>query len=285
MEKLIFTIEVKAKLAQVWFALFDDYAYRQWTQAFTPGSYATGTWQQGGRIHFLSPAGEGIFADIEELVENERMIFKHMGVIADYKEMPENEKTKAWAGAYEKYFLTNNESHTTLRVELDTLIEYREYFNEAFPRALQLLKQQAENQKVVVTVTVNADVNHVWNTFTTPRHIARWCFANDDWHAPSAQNDLRVGGKFSTAMAARDGSFSFEWEGTYTEVTELKKIAYTMPDGREVEITFTTQGNTVTVTEAFHPEKENSLQMQKAGWQAILNNFKKYAEATWDNGK
>ncbi|MBK8846242.1 MAG: SRPBCC domain-containing protein [Bacteroidetes bacterium] len=165
-----------------------------------------------------------------------------------------------------------------LRVEVDTLTAYKDYFNEAFPRALQLLKQNAENLLAVVSVTINADINYVWETFNNPEHITGWCYASDDWHAPQAQNDLRVDGKFCTVMAARDGSFKFDWEGIYTDVIDKQRIAYTMADNRKVEISFAEEGNTVTVTEAFNPEDENPIAMQKAGWQAILNNFKKYTE-------
>ncbi len=130
-----------------------------------------------------------------------------------------------------------------------------------------------------LTATVNAPVEKVWQFWNEPEHIKGWAFASDDWHAPNAENDLRVDGKFSTTMAAKDGSFSFDFGGVYTDVQEYKYIAYTIGDGRKVEITFNGNGDNTEVVETFEPEGMNPLEMQQAGWQAILNNFKKYAEA------
>ena len=105
-----------------------------------------------------------------------------------------------------------------------------------------------------------------------------WCSASDDWHAPAATNDLRSGGKFSTTMAAKDGSFSFDFAGVYDEVTDKQYISYTMGDGRTVKITFSGEGNATKVVETFDPEEVNTRELQQGGWQAILNNFKKYTE-------
>ncbi len=132
--------------------------------------------------------------------------------------------------------------------------------------------------KITVEVVVNADLQKVWNFWTKPEHIVNWNFASDDWHCPKATNDLRVGGKFSATMASKDGAMGFDFEGVYDEVIELKKIAYTMVDGRQVQVTFEKHGNATTVTEVFDPENQNPLEMQENGWQAILNNFKVYVE-------
>jgi uncharacterized protein YndB with AHSA1/START domain len=112
-----------------------------------------------------------------------------------------------------------------------------------------------------------------------PEHITKWCQASDDWHAPSAANDLRVGGIFTTRMEARDGSAGFDFGGTYTNVELHSKIEYVMEDGRKVSIEFTPLDGGVRVVEMFDPENQNSEDMQRAGWQAILNNFKHYVEA------
>ncbi len=131
---------------------------------------------------------------------------------------------------------------------------------------------------ITVETTVNAPVEKVWKLWTLPEHITKWCNASEDWHAPKAENDLRVGGKFLTRMEAKDGSFGFDFTGIYDEVVTHKLISYKLEDGRKVSIRFTSNGNTTIVTEEFEPENENPLEMQKGGWQAILNNFKKYAE-------
>ena len=132
---------------------------------------------------------------------------------------------------------------------------------------------------IKIEALVHAPVEKVWATWTEPQHIANWAFASDDWHAPHAENDLRVDGRFSTTMAAKDGSFSFDFGGVYTEVKPLESIKYTMDDGRVSDITFTQQGNATYIVQNFEAETENPVELQQGGWQAILNNFKKYAES------
>jgi uncharacterized protein YndB with AHSA1/START domain len=131
---------------------------------------------------------------------------------------------------------------------------------------------------ITVEATVKAPIEKVWSTWSEPKHITKWCQASDDWHAPYADNDLRTGGKFKTTMAAKDGSFSFDFGGMYSNVEKFKVIEYKMEDGREVKITFSSNGNETKVTETFDPESENPVEMQRGGWQAILDNFKKYTE-------
>ena len=138
-----------------------------------------------------------------------------------------------------------------------------------------------ENKKVKITVevTVNASLEKAWDYFTLPEHLTQWNFASEDWHCPKASSDLRTGGKFSATMAAKDGSMSFDFGGTYDEVLKHKKIAYTMGDDRKVEVIFSSNNNSTQVVETFEAESENSIELQKSGWQAILTNFKKYTEA------
>lgn len=137
-----------------------------------------------------------------------------------------------------------------------------------------------ENQTTVITVeaTVNAPVAKVWEYWTKPEHITQWCQASDDWHAPKAENDVRVGGSFSTTMAAKDGSFSFDFGGVYDAVTENEVLEYTIGDGRRVWLKFTADDDKTHITERFEAENQNPAEMQQAGWQAILDNFKKHTE-------
>lgn len=132
--------------------------------------------------------------------------------------------------------------------------------------------------KIKIEATIAADPQKVWKAWTKPEHITKWNFAVDDWQCPSASNDLRVGGKYSARMEAKDGSFGFDFEAIYDEVIENKKMTYTMGDGRKVTTTFEDKGGKTLVTTVFDAEKENPEDMQRGGWQAILNNFKKYAE-------
>jgi uncharacterized protein YndB with AHSA1/START domain len=138
--------------------------------------------------------------------------------------------------------------------------------------------ETATKNFITVQTTVKAPVDKVWKFWTEPQHITQWCNASDDWHAPYAENDVQVGGKFKTTMAAKDGSMSFDFSGVYTQVARHKSIAYTIEDGRTVQITFSQEGNETKVVESFEAESVNSLELQKGGWQAILDNFKKYVE-------
>ncbi len=125
---------------------------------------------------------------------------------------------------------------------------------------------------------INAPIQDVWTRFTEPDHVTNWYHANDEWHAPRASNDLRVGGEFEIRMEAKDASTGFDFTGTYTEVDEPNKIAYEIADGRIVDIDFSEEDGVTTVTESFEAEDENSGVQQRDGWQAILDNFKKYCE-------
>lgn len=132
--------------------------------------------------------------------------------------------------------------------------------------------------KITVEALVNAPVKKVWNVWNNPTDIMKWNQASPDWHCPKAENDLRVGGKFNSRMEAKDGSFGFDFEATYDEVIENKKISYKMPDGRQATTTFENQNNGTKVTTTFDAENENPIEIQKGGWQAILDSFKNYVE-------
>jgi len=131
---------------------------------------------------------------------------------------------------------------------------------------------------ITVQTTVKNTIDKVWEFWNKPEHITKWAFASPDWHTPKAENDLREGGKFTTTMAAKDGSMSFDFWGEYTLVKENQMINYTMGDGRKAEIIFKEIPEGVEIIESFDPETQNSEEMQRGGWQAILNNFKSYAE-------
>ena len=135
------------------------------------------------------------------------------------------------------------------------------------------------SERVVVETVVEKDIAQVWDCWTNPEHIVNWTFASADWHCPAATNDLQVGGTFSSTMAAKDGSMQFDFSGTYSEVVPNEKIAYAMEDGRKVEVTFSIVENGVSVVESFDPEQTHPREMQQAGWQAILNNYKAYVES------
>lgn len=138
--------------------------------------------------------------------------------------------------------------------------------------------------RVTVQAVIQAPVEQVWRFWTEPVHITKWNQASEDWHAPRAENDLRVGGRFVTRMEAKDGSAGFDFSGVYDVVKRHEEIAYTLDDGRKVNILFTDLGNATKVVETFDAEQDHPVEFQQAGWQAIMNHFKKYAEASQSPG-
>lgn len=132
--------------------------------------------------------------------------------------------------------------------------------------------------KITVEATINAPVEKVWNYYNGAEHIVKWNQADPSWHCPSASVDLRVGGKGTSRMEAKDGSFGFDFNTTYTAVDTHKHIAYKMEDGRECSIDFEAEGNATKMKIVFDAETQNSVELQKGGWQAILNSFKSYTE-------
>ncbi len=132
--------------------------------------------------------------------------------------------------------------------------------------------------RITVSALVNKPVAHVWKIWTEPAHIMLWNAASADWHCPASTNDLRAGGFFSSTMAARDGSSSFDFGGVYDDVQLHKRIAYTLGDGRTCEILFAEEHGGTRVVESFDAESQNPVEMQRGGWQAILDRFKKHAE-------
>jgi uncharacterized protein YndB with AHSA1/START domain len=132
---------------------------------------------------------------------------------------------------------------------------------------------------ITVETTVNAPVAKVWEIWSGPEHIMKWNSPSPDWHTPFAENDLRTGGKFTSTMAAKDGSMSFDFAGVYSKVELHEEMAYDMADGRKVKVLFAQDGEGTRVTETFDPESINAIEMQQAGWQAILDNFKSYTES------
>ncbi len=133
--------------------------------------------------------------------------------------------------------------------------------------------------QITVETNVHAPITKVWQYWTTPEHVMKWNNASDDWHTTKATNDLKTGGTFSFRMEAKDGSFGFDFGGVYDEIKTNQLIAYTMGDGRKAQVTFTSDGNQTKIVETFEAENQHSIDMQKTGWQAILNNFKKYTES------
>lgn len=137
----------------------------------------------------------------------------------------------------------------------------------------------AEQKRITIEAVINAPVEKVWQAWNSPSDIVKWNTPDPSWHCPASKNDLRVNGTFKNRMEAKDGSFGFDFEGTYSRVDLNKEIAYTMPDGRKVDTLFAEEGGKTMLTTTFDPETQNDPEFQKQGWQAILNNFVNYVES------
>jgi len=282
MEKLTFNLSINAPAPKVWQVLWTDETYRQWTSAFHAGSYAVSDWKEGSKIQFLGPDGGGMYSVIEKLVPNEYMAFKHLGELKNFEEQPNNAASAAWAGAMETYTLKEENGNTNLEVSVDIAEDFNmvEYFKAAFPKALDSVKEISEKPFLItVEATVNAPVEKVWDYWNNPEHIKGWCFASDDWQCPRATNDLQVGGKLDARMEAKDGSFGFDFWSVYKDIQPNKSLSLSMGDGRVWDVQFESNGDETKVIEVFEAEHANPVEMQRGGWQMILNNFKKYTEA------
>lgn len=132
--------------------------------------------------------------------------------------------------------------------------------------------------KITVQAKVLTDRHKVWDYYMNPKHIVNWNFADSSWHCPAAENDLKVGGEYCARMEVKDGSFGFDFKAIYDEVKVGESFAYTLEDGRKVAGDFRDDNRSTILTLTFDAEDQNSIEMQRSGWQVILNNFKKYVE-------
>ena len=281
MIKVTFSAAIHAPKQRVWYVLWEKSFYELWTGIFSEGSTVkTEGWKEGSKVQFLDPKGNGIVSMVAANKLYDFMSFQHLGVVKEGVEDTTSEEVKGWAGAMENYTLKEENGSTVLTVEMETTEEYKDYFNTTWPKALEKIKELAEAKSMItVSTTVSSPIEKVWESWTHPAHIVNWNNASDDWHTPKATNDLRKDGRFSFTMAAKDGSFSFDFGGTYTAIDPQQKISYIMDDGRVAEVLFEQDGSHVKITEEFQAENIHSLEMQEGGWQAILNNFKKYTES------
>lgn len=145
MKRLEFNIEINATPEKIWKVLWDDTTYRDWVSVFCEGTYAISNWNEGDKIHFLSPTGEGMNSIIDKKIENQFMAFKHISEVKDFKEMSIDAATQEWTGGMEIYELIQNNNTTTLYVKMDCLEKYIEYFSTTFPKGLERVKQLSEN--------------------------------------------------------------------------------------------------------------------------------------------
>lgn len=286
MKKIHFSTTINAAKEKVWKTLWDIDTYEKWTSAFMEGSTVkTDNWNEGTKIQFLDAKGNGMVSSVQANKPNEYMSFKHLGEIKDGKEDTTSESVKLWAGAEENYTLKEKDGKTELAIEMDTSgADFEAFLIKTWPKALENIKSLAEaipaKKSIVIESTINAPIEKVWKFYTEPEHITKWAFASDEWHAPRAENDLREGGTFVTRMEAKDGSFGFDFGGIYTRVKPYSDIEYKLGDGRDVTVHFEKTGHEQTRLKVnFDMENTHPEEVQRGGWQNILDNFKKHTES------
>lgn len=279
MKKIEFEIEINAKADKVWFALWDDIHYRIWVSPFCKGAYAITDWKEGSKIHFLDPNGSGMFSEITKGQPYEKMYFTHIGEIKNFIEQPQDEISSEWYGAVEHYDLIEQNGVTTLKASVDITEDHFAFFNEAFPKGLDIVKELAENLNITVDTIVNAPIEKIWDYWTNPKHIVNWNHASEDWCTTKAENNLSIGGSFVYTMASKDGNVSFDFLGTYNDIIQNELIDSLLGDGRKMKVEFKDLDGKVKIIETFDAENVFPPEFQKMGWQSILNNFKSYVES------
>jgi uncharacterized protein YndB with AHSA1/START domain len=267
----------------LWEMIVDPDHYRFWTSAFSIGSQFIGDWSVGSGIRFVMEDESGVESGmISEVVASEwpnHISIKHLGLVMNGVEDYESEEVKLWTPAFENYTLVSNESgQCAFKMVQDIPDAYEAEFRDNWNKAFDLIEKRLSLwSKPSVPITLEARSNHspssLWAKLTQPELVKTWNFASEDWYCPEAKNDLRIGGEFHYEMAAKDGSMSFDFWGTYTKIEENKRLEFTLGDGRKVSIELIEKPYGSLVVERFEPEHENSTHLQRQGWQAILNNL------------
>lgn len=286
MKKLNLEIEINMSPENVWDSIVNKTKYNRWTSAFGETSHFEGGWNKGDTIRFLAFNREGqkmgMTSEIAESRFPEYISIKHLGNFLNGVEDFTSDEVKKWTPSFENYiFVKSGDNKTLFKLDMSVPEEFYDMFMQMWPNALILLKQVSEDSagtKITISATINASPAKVWEFWTDPRHIVNWNNASDDWHCPYAENDLVENGKFKSTMASRDGKVSFDFEGVYMLVKNIEAIHYRMADGREVQVSFSPWGDETKVTETFDAENLHSIELQRNGWQSILNNFKRYVE-------
>ncbi len=282
--------EFAADLSLVWRAWTEAELLDQW---WAPKPWKTETksmdFRPGGRwlYDMVGPEGErhGSLQRFEEIAKEE--FFTGEDAFTDSEgNVNEEMPVGFWKNTFvatERGTLVTSFIQYPNREALETIVnmgmaEGLSLAQDNLDELLAALAGSPSGGKITVKAVIAAAPDKVWERYTAPEHITQWNFASDDWHCPRAENDMRVGGKYSARMEAKDGSWGFDFEAVYDEIEDGKSFTYTMEDGRKVTADFNDLGGQTEVVVTFYAESENPVEMQQAGWQAILDNFKKYAE-------
>ncbi|VDN47100.1 conserved protein of unknown function [Petrocella atlantisensis] len=289
MKKIKKSVDIKTSPEVIWGAIINPSKYQLWTSVFQEGSYFEGGWQKGDHIKFLMADEQGhtmgLYSEIAESDHLKYISIKHLGLVKDDSVDYTSEEARKWTPSFENYYLEKiNDDHTRFTIEVDVDDEEFTDMSDVWDLGLVKLKEVCEKNsgaftEITFEALIEAPLHQVWEYWTSPEHIIKWNFASEDWHCPEAVNHLFKGGRFVYTMAAKDGSMSFGFSGTYTDLVEDSYIINQLDDGRMMKVLFQKVGEAQTkVIETFDAEDINTIDLQKEGWQSILNNFKKVVE-------
>lgn len=265
----------------VWELIVDPDQYRLWTDVFSPGSGFTGSWEKGGKIRFTAPdeAGveSGMLSEIADSRWPEHISIHHVGLLLNGLEDKASSFAREWVPSFENYTLSRTpEGGCRFQLAQDLpesrIAEFTARWETAFERMAQLIETSETLGKAIsLEARSAASPEELWDRLVTPEKVMTWNFASEDWHCPKARNELVPGGEFHYEMAARDGSASFDFWGTYTEIQKPEQLNFTLGDGRRVWITLEGKPWGCLIRERFEAEQMNSLHLQRQGWQSILD--------------
>lgn len=268
---------------RLWELIVDPDHYRFWTSVFSEGSDFRGDWSEGSQMRFTTDNPSGVEDGmLSEIVENrwpEFLSIHHIGLVIDGIEDYDSPMSKEWTPAYENYrFIKKSENQCTFILEQDIPIPHVEIFTANWQKAFDAMAQRLTSTDVVgKVITLRERSSHspfeLWDRLINPEKVMTWNFASDDWHCPQAKNDLRVDGEFHYDMAAKDGSFSFDFWGIYSEIEPGVRLCFVLGDGRKVRIDLIEKPYGTLLEERFEAEQHNNLHLQRTGWQNILRNL------------
>lgn len=267
----------------LWELVVDPDHYRFWIEAFSEGSGFDGDWTKGSTIRFVSEDENGIENGmLSEIVESqwpEFISIRHVGMVMNGVNDYDSPLAREWSPALENYrFIPKEDGTCIFAVEQDLPEEQAEEFKinweKAFDRMAIRLETIAEVGKVITLCEKSLNRPEViWEKLVTPEKVMSWNYASDDWYCPNAKNNVEIGGEFHYEMAAKDGSVSFDFWGTYTEIETAKRLYFVLGDGRTVHIDIFKKPYGCLIEERFEAEQQNNLHLQRQGWQNILKNL------------
>lgn len=265
----------------LWEMIVDVDHYRYWTESFAIGSDFMGDWSKDSDIFFYAENDSGIESGmVSKIVESiwpTYISIEHRGVFEKGIFDSTSFKPEKWAPAYENYRLVKiDDNLTKFQLEQDLMDEDEANFIALWQDAFNRMKTYIESSvNLGRVISIKAKSFHkpdeIWERLSNPEKVKEWNFASRDWHCPNAKNEFKIGGEFHYEMAAIDGSMSFDFWGTYVEISPPTNLSFELGDGRKVQFTLFEKQEGCIIEERFEAEAENDLNLQRMGWQAILN--------------